>query len=199
MDSIRFRLLKITAIVLLGGPLCAPLHAQTRCSLPEPPLPAGCQRERIQASGKIAWFRPHQIGKAAWEAQAKTRFGERFADFKQAACVHEECVKAGEVGVGTRCTYSAFPCSPDVTPAQLNALNKDVNAPLDDSEMKELADLLNKAAAQKLLKDVACKNCSAEQRRDKVLKAWRRLHNLPDDGKAAGIADLDMLRRRLGA
>lgn len=197
MKSIRIRLLKITAIVLLAGPLCAPLHAETRCSLPEPPLPAGCKRERIQAAGKIAWFRPHQIGKAAWEAQAKTRFGERFADFKQAACVREECVKAGEVGVGTRCTYSAFPCSPEVTQAQLKALDRDVGNSLDEAETKELSELLNKAVAKKLLKDFACKNCQPEQRRDKALKAWRKLQNLPDEDKPV-ISDLDTLRRRLG-
>ncbi len=210
MKFIGFRLL---GIILICWPLSAPVHSaeqaapqqagplparrETRCDIPEPPLPAACKKERIQASGKIGWFRPQQFGKRAWEAQAKTRFGERFADFQKAACGHEECVHAGEIGVGLRCTYTAYPCSPDVTPVQLAALNRSLADLLNDAEQKELSTLLNQAIAQKIVKDLDCKKCNADQRREKALRAWRKQQGLPDDGGPT-VADLDTLRHRLG-
>jgi hypothetical protein len=170
----------------------------TRCSLPQPPLPAECKKERVEASGKIGWFHPQQFGKTAWSAQAITKFGEPFADINKAACLREECVHAGKIGVGMKCTYSAFPCSPKVTPEQLAALDRSLTDPLSETEMKELTALLTKAIAQRVVKDPSCKNCSADQRREKALKAWRKQQNLPEDGNAT-IADLDTLRRKLGA
>src|SRR5271166_3519927 len=162
----------------------------TRCNLPEPPLPAECKKERVEASGKVGWFHPQKFGKAAWSDLAKSKFGEPFADINKAACLHEECVHAGKVGVGEKCTYSAFPCSPKVTPEQLSALDRSLSDPLNEAEMKELSALLTKAIAQKIFKDLSCKNCNAEQRREKALKAWRKQQNLTEDGGAT-IADLD--------
>jgi hypothetical protein len=175
----------------------APDKRPTRCSLPQPPLPAECKKERVEASGKIGWFHPQQFGKTAWAAQAKSKFGEPFAGIGKAACLREECVHAGKVGVGMKCTYSAFPCSPKVTPEQLAALDRSLTDPLSEAETKEFTALLAKAIAQKIVKDLGCKNCNADQRREKALKAWRKQQNLPEDGNP-NIADLDTLRRKLG-
>jgi hypothetical protein len=213
MGSIDFRLLQIAGTALLlvafinpflaGQSLAqqiAPGKPPTRCSLPEPPLPVECKKERIQASGKVGWFRAKQFGKAAWEAQVKARFGERFASLKKAACELEECPPVGEGSLGKRCTFSAFPCSWDVTPEQLAALDRSLIDPLSETEMKEFTALLAKAVARNIIAN--CNRCNPvkwpDKWRDNALKAWRKQQNLREDGNAT-IADLDTLRRKLGA
>jgi hypothetical protein len=76
--------------------------------------PTGCQRERLEASGRqrpfIDFFPSARVSaRRAWEREALTKFGERFKDWKNAVCTREECVKGSVSGL-KRCIFSGYSC-----------------------------------------------------------------------------------------
>jgi hypothetical protein len=97
-----------------------------------PPPPHGCERKRIEAAGNLSFGiirSAEKLGLKAWQHQVLMRFGERFQDWKNAACKKVECSAAVMEG-SRRCLYSAFPCSPEVDRAVLEKLSaQDVPPP----------------------------------------------------------------------
>src|SRR5262249_1654310 len=81
-----------------------------------PPLPNGCHKERIRASGELTFGimrTPEGLGLRAWQRQVVTLYGERYQDWESAACKRVVCVRASMAG-SRRCTFSGFPCSREV-------------------------------------------------------------------------------------
>ncbi len=119
----------------LGLPFQA-AHAGTACESEAvlkylPPLPRGCQTQRIQATGALTFGvvqSAGRIARKAWQRQVVFFFGERYQDWEKAACKKELCVRATFAG-SRRCTYSAFPCASDIDPEALAALNTRQIAP----------------------------------------------------------------------
>jgi Putative peptidoglycan binding domain len=105
-------------------------HAGTVCDSPDvikylPPLPSGCQIQRIEATGGLSFgivHSPEQRAEAAWRRQVVFLFGERYQDWQKAACKKVYCVHPLIAG-SRRCVYSAFPCASDTDVKLLEALN----------------------------------------------------------------------------
>jgi len=79
-------------------------------------LPPSCQKERIQASGRVSFNiinSAEKIANEAWRREAVTKYGERFAEVKYMACRRVLCVR-GAIGGSHRCTISGFPCAADM-------------------------------------------------------------------------------------
>jgi hypothetical protein len=90
-----------------------------------PPLPRGCQKQRISAAGGMTFGvvqSPERLARKSWEHQVIFFFGERYLDWEKAACKKVFCVRASFAG-SRRCYYSAFPCASDTDPAALEALS----------------------------------------------------------------------------
>jgi hypothetical protein len=80
-------------------------------------LPASCQKERLQASGRVSFNiinSAEKIANEAWRREAVTKYGERFADPKYMACRKVLCVR-GSIAGTHRCTIAGFPCAADMT------------------------------------------------------------------------------------
>jgi hypothetical protein len=117
------RALSVVMMTVFCGFFSAPSHADLLCDGPPPaiwpylpPLPKGCQRERIQAAGGLSYniFKSaEKIAEAAWQREVLTKYGERFQDIKDAACRKVLCVK-GSISGTRRCTISGFPCAADM-------------------------------------------------------------------------------------
>ncbi len=111
-------------------------HAETACESKSvldylPPLPRGCQKQRISATGGMTYGVVLSAGgraKRAWRRQVLFFFGERYLDWEKAACKKVLCVRATFAG-SRRCTYSAFPCASDADPEALAALSTRQIAP----------------------------------------------------------------------
>jgi hypothetical protein len=133
----RVALLGLVVGVLQG--LAAASQAQVACELPDiaKQLPEGCKRDFVSASGnqRPTTFWAMRSARNHWRDQVVTRFGERFAQWSEAACQRQECVPASLSGF-TRCTLSGYPC---VTKPELQA-------PLDlsSAEVQEMQRLLNR-------------------------------------------------------
>jgi hypothetical protein len=128
--KLRFRGAPV-AVLLLSLYLLSPTaHAGTACESEAaqeylPPLPRGCQKQRISAAGGMTFGvlqSPERLARKAWEHQVIFFFGERYLDWEKAACKKVFCVQASVAG-SRRCHYSAFPCASDADPAALAALN----------------------------------------------------------------------------
>jgi Putative peptidoglycan binding domain len=118
------------AVLLLAVFFSQALHAGTACDSPDvikylPPLPAGCQIQRIEATGGLTFgivHSPQQRAEAAWRRRVVFLFGERYQDWQKAACKKVYCVHPLIAG-SRRCVYSAFPCASDTDAKLLEALN----------------------------------------------------------------------------
>jgi hypothetical protein len=96
--------------------LCDPGGLQQEMELREQ-LPKACQKERLQASGRVSFNiinSAEKIANEAWRREAVTKYGERFADTKYMACRKVLCVR-GSIAGTHRCTISGFPCAADMT------------------------------------------------------------------------------------
>jgi Putative peptidoglycan binding domain len=126
----RFRPVPAAVFLLALALFCTGLHAGTVCDSPDvikylPPLPAGCHIQRIEATGGLSFgivLSPERRAEAAWRRQVVFFFGERYQDWKKAACKKVFCVHPLIAG-SRRCTYSAFPCASDTDAKLLEALN----------------------------------------------------------------------------
>jgi len=97
------------------------------CASPDPAgLPEGCKHERITAAGEqtLGVVRSkHYLARKAWQRQVIDKYGERFQQWEHAACRTVEC-GPGSISGYSRCTYSAFPCAPDVNTRDLYELKR---------------------------------------------------------------------------
>ncbi len=96
--------------------LCDPGGLEQEMSL-RGQLPAACQKERLQASGRVSFNiinSAEKIANEAWRREAVTKYGERFADTKYMACRKVLCVR-GSISGTHRCTISGFPCAADMS------------------------------------------------------------------------------------
>ena len=116
-----FRLLPIVTMAVGCGVFSAASQADLLCDTPEvrnmlPDLPKGCHRERIQASGGLSFGvlnSASKLAERAWEREVLTKYGERYKDVKDAACLKTLCV-SGSISGTKRCTISGFPCAADM-------------------------------------------------------------------------------------
>ncbi len=79
-------------------------------------LPASCQKERVQASGRVSFNiinSAEKIANEAWRRESVTKYGERFSEVKYMACRKVLCVR-GSISGTHRCTISGFPCAADM-------------------------------------------------------------------------------------
>ncbi len=128
--KLRFRGAPVAALLLSLSWLSPTAHAETACESEAaqeylPPLPRGCQKQRISAAGGMTFGvvqSPERLARKAWEHQVIFFFGERYLDWEKAACKKVFCVQASFAG-SRRCHYSAFPCASDADPAALAALS----------------------------------------------------------------------------
>lgn len=108
-------LLAGTLLAAALWPAAAMAQDRNTCSVMNyAPPPNGCQRERIEASGRQRPFddffpSAKQSAQKSWERQALTKFGERFKSWSNAVCTKVECVKGSIAGM-RRCTYSGYAC-----------------------------------------------------------------------------------------
>ncbi len=167
-----------------------------------PPLPRGCQRQRIQATGALSFGIVQSAGshaRHAWERQVITLYGERYMDWNKAACKKVFCVEATFAG-SRRCTYSGFPCSTDAEAAAVEALNtqqvlpeeQHTNRELMAPEVKEMQQLLSKAGYR-----VHADGIFGDDTQ-RALTKWQRSKKLPDNGTATWET-LETLRRHFAA
>ncbi len=80
-------------------------------------LPASCQKERVQASGRVSFNiinSAEKIANEAWRRESVTKYGERFSEVKYMACRRVLCVR-GSISGTHRCTISGFPCAADMS------------------------------------------------------------------------------------
>ena len=128
--KLRFRGAPVAVLLLsLSWPFPGS-HAETACESEAareylPPLPRGCQKQRISATGEMTFGvlqSPGRLARKAWERQVLFFFGERYLDWEKAACKKVFCVRASFQG-SRRCNYTAFPCASDADPAALAALS----------------------------------------------------------------------------
>ena len=128
--KLRFRGAPVAVLLLSLSWLSPTAHAETACDSAAvqeylPPLPRGCQKQRISAAGGMTFGvvqSPERLARKAWEHQVIFFFGERYLDWEKAACKKVFCVHASFAG-SRRCHYSAFPCASDTDPAALAALS----------------------------------------------------------------------------
>lgn len=107
-------------------PVCDGGDKDCMCASPEPRLPEGCQRERITAAGEqtLGVVRgKHYLARKSWQRQVIDKYGERFQRWDKAACQTVEC-GPGSISGYSRCTYSAFPCAPDVNSRDVDDLRR---------------------------------------------------------------------------
>lgn len=101
-----------------------------------PPLPRGCQGQKVEASGGLSFNivrSAEKIAEAAWQREVLTKFGERYQDINFAACVTKLCVK-GSISGTRRCTISAFPCASDMTKVDVDQIRKAESLTREDAE-----------------------------------------------------------------
>jgi hypothetical protein len=119
-----FRLLPVITVTMGCGLFSAMSRAELLCDTNEvrnylPEGPKGCHRERIQASGGLSFGvlnSASKLAEKAWEREVLTKYGERYKDIADAACIRPLCVN-GSISGTKRCTISAFPCAHDMDPA----------------------------------------------------------------------------------
>jgi hypothetical protein len=126
-----FWLPPIAAVAATCGMFPAVSWADSFCDAPPrvirdalPPLPKGCQAERIQASGGLSFNvvrSAEKIAEAAWQREVLTKYGEGFQGVNFAACVQTLCVK-GAISGTRRCTITGFPCAADMDPRDRDAV-----------------------------------------------------------------------------
>jgi hypothetical protein len=162
-------------------------------------LPRACHRQRIEASGILTFNilrRANTLGLRAWQREVITKYGERFQQWEHAACQKIECV-SGAVAGSCRCTFAAFPCSPDVDAREVADLEKDQvslqRPPFDDgnlapSEIREMQQMLLDAGYPVFVDGIF-----GNQTRS-ALADWQRSRGLSNNG-AATRANLESLRR----
>jgi hypothetical protein len=125
-----FRLLPIAAMSLFPAmsqaqSLCDPGGLQQEMELREQ-LPKACQKERLQASGRVSFNiinSAEKIANESWRREAVTKYGERFADTKYMACRKVLCVR-GSIAGTHRCTISGFPCAADMTDVEKGIIKR---------------------------------------------------------------------------
>ncbi len=183
------------AVFLLGLGLLSPTsRAETACDSAAvqdylPPLPRGCQRQRIEAAGGLSFgivLSPGGRARRAWQRQVLSLFGERYGDWEKAACKKVYCVRASYAG-SRRCVYSAFPCAADTDRAALESLSTQQIPPrerggdreLTASEIKEMQELLSQAGYH-----VWADGIFSGQTRTALVR-WQRGKGLPDSGTAS--------------
>ncbi len=163
-----------------------------------PPLPRGCQRERIEASGPVSFGilrSAEKLAMKAWQRQVLTQYGERFLDWDNAACKKTMCIHASFAG-SRRCTISAFPCAADADHAALEALIARQAAragprndePLTAAEIKEMQQLLSSAGYR-----VRVDGIFGDQTREALVRRLRR-RGFHAEGNPAR-ENLEILRR----
>jgi hypothetical protein len=201
MRYLRFRVMAKAMVLSVFGLLSLPLvsYADSLCDSPEvrehlPPPPRGCQAERITAAGGISYGvirSADYLAREAWQRLVIEKYGERFQQWHLAACPKVECVPGSLAGT-KRCTYSGFPCSPDVDLNNIAKLSEDRGAPdrderhererrhdqraLDESEIKELQLLLGRAGFK-----TSIDGEFGEQTSEALIK-WQHKLRLPEDG-----------------
>ena len=100
--KLRFRGAPVAALLLSLSWLSPTAHAETACESEAaqeylPPLPRGCQKQRISAAGGMTFGvvqSPERLTRKAWEHQVIFFFGERYLDWEKAACKKVFCVQA---------------------------------------------------------------------------------------------------------
>ena len=125
-----FRLLPIAAMSLFPAmsqaqSLCDPGGLQQEMELREQ-LPKACQKERLQASGRVSFNiinSAEKIANEAWRREAVTKYGERFADPMYMACRKVLCVR-GSIAGTHRCTISGFPCAADMNDTERGIIKR---------------------------------------------------------------------------
>jgi hypothetical protein len=202
--KLRFGTAAIAAFLLGHGMLAMPSNAETACGSAAvldylPPLPRGCQRQRIEATGGLSFGIVLSAGgkaRKAWERQALTFFGERYGDWKKAACKKVYCVHASFAG-SRRCIYSGFPCASDMDRDALEALSTRELAPkvrpradreLTAPEVKEMQEFLARAGYRVWIDGIF------GDQTQRALVRWQRRRNLPGNG-AAKLESLEQLRQ----
>ena len=192
--KLRFQTAPVAVFLLGLGLLSPPSKAGTACDSAAaqdylPPLPRGCQRQRIEAAGGLSFgivLSPGGRARRAWQRQVLTLFGERYGDWEKAACKKVYCVRASYAG-SRRCVYSAFPCAADTDRAALESLSTQQIAPrerggdreLIASEIKEMQKLLSEAGYH-----VWVDGIFNGQTRTALVR-WQRKNGLPDNGTAS--------------
>jgi hypothetical protein len=115
-----FRLLPVAVISMFPAlsyaqSLCEPGGVEQELELRRA-LPPSCQKERLQASGRVSFNIVHsaeKIANEAWRREAVTKYGERFAEVRYMACKRVLCVR-GSIAGTQRCTIAGFPCAADM-------------------------------------------------------------------------------------
>lgn len=205
--KLRFGMASV-AVFFLGLGLISPASsAETACDSAAvlnylPALPRGCQRQRIEATGALSFGIVQSAGghaQKAWERQVLTFFGERYRDWKKAACKKVYCVHASFAG-SRRCTYSAFPCASDADADVVEGLSarqldprvqvqqQRMDRELTASEIKEMQELLSEAGYR-----VWADGVLGDQTLT-ALAEWQRRRGLPSNGTASW-ENLEKLRR----
>jgi hypothetical protein len=213
-----FRLLPIVTMAAASGAFSASSQADSLCDAPPPvvqrnlpPLPRGCQGERIQASGGLSFNvvrSAEKIAEAAWQREVLTKYGERFQDITYAACVKSLCVK-GSISGTRRCTITGFPCAADMEDRDKNAVKQLATRYVDDDYRdrdrrdgdrpgpgrRDYSDLDQRdiIELQRFL-GVSADGVFGDQSQD-ALRSFRRRAGLRTDGPP-NRDDLDMIRRR---
>jgi hypothetical protein len=173
-----------------------------------PPLPAGCHKERIAASGDQSFGvvrSAEHLGRKAWQREVITKYGERFQQWENAACPKVECVAGGIAGT-RRCTYSGYACSPEVDIKALADLKRSRGEGAPPPEYYEHAREENRgrrelgsdeiAELQRLLRDrgysVSVDGQFGEQTSEALIK-WQHRAGMHEDGEAT-FRNLEALR-----
>jgi hypothetical protein len=200
MRCLRFRVMTKAIFLSVFGLLSLPLvsYADSLCDSPEvrehlPPAPQGCHAERITAAGGISYGiirSADYLAREAWRRLVIEKYGERFQQWNLAACPKVECVPGAIAGT-KRCTYSGYPCSPDVDLKRVAKLSEDRGATggderferererqraLDESEITEMQRLLGRAGFKTSI------DGEFGERTSEALIKWQRKLGLPEDG-----------------
>jgi hypothetical protein len=183
----------MVALYLGSSPLAS--YAEVLCKTDQakdylPPLPRGCHKERITASGELSFgiLRTAEgLGLRAWQRQVVSLYGERYQDWGSAACKHVVCLRAS-MAASRRCTFSAFPCSNDVDKRQVEALNVQETTPprkpadsepLTASEIREMQQLLFRAGYPVRVDGIF------DERTKAALASWQRRAGVAKDVSAS--------------
>ncbi len=209
----------VALTVLATFSLSRTASAESLCDRPEvvedlPPLPDGCQRERVASSGELSYgiVRSAEfLGRKSWQRQVLDKFGERFQNWDKAICQRTECV-AGAVSGTRRCTYSGIPCAPTVKVEDFAYLKEEGSRDrgrdfrgdagirdrgrddyarrreLERGEIQELQQLLNRAGFR-----VGVDGDFGDQSSAALIQ-WQRRNGIREDGLASA-ENLDRLRR----
>jgi Putative peptidoglycan binding domain len=202
--KLRFRTAPAIGILLCSSCCFQSSNAETICesaSVKEylPPLPRGCQKERIEATGGLSFGVIHSAENLAWRAwqrQVLTNYGELYLDWRNAACKKVLCVHASFGHGSRRCTASAFPCAADVDHTALESLNTRQaalsephdNEPLTAAEIKEMQQRLSEAGYH-----VRADGIFGDQTR-KALAGWLKSRGFRDNEDLTR-ENLEILRR----